>query len=516
MKAMKAQTNLVRRGAVYQFRVRVPNDLLKAYRKREIRESLNTRDPEEAKALARERRAEIDREFAMRRAALSGQLAELTAAQIKALADRWVADRLAYDEAARPGRPQRAIDADKEQHWSELMVAQHSAAIGRVDEGPDYEARMFLQRLGIPVPSDPENFKSLVYALVKAEARAAEMVMQRDAGKLVDTPEIPAGIAGGDAVHLDGLMAYWQAQAKPKPKTITEAKSAVRRFKDTNGDLTLREVTKRHALAMRDALVLRKAAPGTIKKLLGLLGSMFQTALEDDEKFGVAVNPIRNVKIRGEVGQSKKRRKPFSAEDIKAIFSSPIYTDSKRPKGGAGEAAYWIPLLGLFTGARLNEIAQLTPHDVRTSEGVWYIHFTNEGEGQSLKQDGESRKRVPIHPRLEKLGFLDYVSRMKAQGDRLFPDLEADSHGHLSGRWSKWFNRYLDDVVKIDDPSKDFHSFRHTFKVYARQAEIPEDQHDALTGHQNASVARTYGNAEGYPLAPLAKAVGKLRFPLPL
>jgi integrase len=90
--------------------------------------------------------------------------------------------------------------------------------------------------------------------------------------------------------------------------------------------------------------------------------------------------------------------------------------------------------------------------------------------------------------------------------------LRPDSHGHITGRWSKWFNRYLDGVVGITDATVDFHSFRHTFKLATRAAGIPEDQHDALTGHANASVSRAYGSAEGYPLEPLAKAITKLRY----
>jgi hypothetical protein len=71
-----------------------------------------------------------------------------------------------------------------------------------------------------------------------------------------------------------------------------------------------------------------------------------------------------------------------------------------------------------------------------------------------------------------KLGFLKYVAARKARGDRLFPKMKPDTKEHLSGLWSKWFGRYLDTVVGTDDPSQDFHSFRHTFKARARQAEI--------------------------------------------
>ena len=39
-------------------------------------------------------------------------------------------------------------------------------------------------------------------------------------------------------------------------------------------------------------------------------------------------------------------------------------------KGGAGEAAYWLPLLALFTGARLEELAQLRVSDLASEEGL--------------------------------------------------------------------------------------------------------------------------------------------------
>jgi hypothetical protein len=81
-----------------------------------------------------------------------------------------------------------------------------------------------------------------------------------------------------------------------------------------------------------------------VKKQLGLLRSMFQIALED-EKFGLKSNPGADVKVRGEVGKVKERA-AFSAEELQRIFSAPVFMRGERPQGGAGEAAYWIPLIG--------------------------------------------------------------------------------------------------------------------------------------------------------------------------
>ena len=52
-----------------------------------------------------------------------------------------------------------------------------------------------------------------------------------------------------------------------------------------------------------------------------------------------------------------------------------IFTHGDRPKAGRGEASFWLPLMALFTGARLNELAPLTAADVKTdvATGIVFI-----------------------------------------------------------------------------------------------------------------------------------------------
>ena len=46
---------------------------------------------------------------------------------------------------------------------------------------------------------------------------------------------------------------------------------------------------------------------------------------------------------------------PFSDDDLKKLFGSTEYRDQSFAKA----SEFWIPLLGLYTGARINELAQL-------------------------------------------------------------------------------------------------------------------------------------------------------------
>jgi hypothetical protein len=262
---VKAQTNLVRRGAKYQFRVRIPKDLLQAYaRLREIRRSLNTSDQQQAIKLAREERAALDREFDAKRAGVAHSV--LTDDQIKALAERWITERLHEDEEQRIGRTRGHIEHAREHNQLHLIVARRDVALGNIVEGVDYEAaRAYVREAGMVPPTEEGNFRKFVYALVKAEARAAELIVGRDSGRVIDTPSIPQQ-ARSERVTLDELMEYWKSQSNPRPKTILEAQSAVRRFKEVNGDLVVHEITKRHALALRDKLVEKGAAPATVRK----------------------------------------------------------------------------------------------------------------------------------------------------------------------------------------------------------------------------------------------------------
>jgi len=73
----------------------------------------------------------------------------------------------------------------------------------------------------------------------------------------------------------------------------------------------------------------------------------------------------------------------------------------------------------LFSGARPNEIAQLLVTDLkRTPKGTWYLDLDDE-DGKALKTE-TSRRRVPLHPELIRLGFVAFVEeRRKAAGPRL-------------------------------------------------------------------------------------------------
>lgn len=186
-----------------------------------------------------------------------------------------------------------------------------------------------------------------------------------------------------------------------------------------------------------------------------------------------AVNPtlLEGFKVKTTQARKGVNRRAFTQKELQKIFGSDYYRDGAYNRS----YQYWVIHLAAFTGARVNELSQLTTDDVRQDdEDLWFLNITAaEDDSQSLKTE-ESRRIIPVHQKLIDLGFIDYVQAKKAEAKdgpvNLF-DLnraKADGYGKAA---SQWFNtKYLRDYLQIADPDVVFHSFRHRFISSLAQA----------------------------------------------
>lgn len=160
-----------------------------------------------------------------------------------------------------------------------------------------------------------------------------------------------------------------------------------------------------------------------------------------------------------------------------------------------GSVEWWIARVALYTGARLNEICQLTPTDIVTVEGVRCLRITDD-DGKKVKNTSSVRD-VPIHSQLLVDGVKDWMEGRKS--------IQGES---TSAAISKRLNRLIKKALPTER-NLVFHSFRHTFKSAARAAGISEDIHDRLTGHAPNTVARTYGT---HSITSLKTAIDRIQF----
>lgn len=202
----------------------------------------------------------------------------------------------------------------------------------------------------------------------------------------------------------------------------------------------------------------------------------------DDRLLKQRFTPKGNDANEGEI-------RPFTVEELRKIFAAPLYTGCLDDRHGYAKPGtnvirrgrFWVPLLGLFHGMRLNEICQLHTADVRNWPGGLYLEICP-GEDKKLKNTA-SKRAIPVHPELLKLGFGEYVAARRADSDSalLFPDLTQAKTGSFSDNFSKWFTNFLVRVFgrKIEAT---FHSFRHTFTDACRIADLSPQRIDRICG----------------------------------
>ena len=216
-------------------------------------------------------------------------------------------------------------------------------------------------------------------------------------------------------------------------------------------------------------------------------------------------------------GKSRRdERHPFSKEQLATFFSSPLYTGcqslSRCHKAGdkffKDSAKYWVPLIGLYTGMRLQEIIQLYVADIYQSDGHWVLDLNEAHEDKKLKTD-QSKRVIPIHNDLVNVGLVAFKERQEERGsERLFPDAVLSGDGTYSSTFSKWFSRYLDNVgIKTDKTS--FHSFRHNMKDFFRAAGISEELSEHYLGRLTGKTGEAYGS--GHTVESFTKALAKVK-----
>jgi hypothetical protein len=71
-------------------------------------------------------------------------------------------------------------------------------------------------------------------------------------------------------------------------------------------------------------------------------------------------------------------RAAYTEEDLRKIFSTRQYREHKFKH----PHYYWLPLLGLHTGARLNELCQLELNDIHQQDGIWVFDINSSGPGK--------------------------------------------------------------------------------------------------------------------------------------
>jgi integrase len=224
-----------------------------------------------------------------------------------------------------------------------------------------------------------------------------------------------------------------------------------------------------------DKLIAEDTFVGTYRACISAFIGWAKTSRQD-QGFPTTLT-VEKVAYSGTRKAGENKQRAFTPIELKRLFEgeemSALAADPMR------EQHFWLCHVGLFSGARVNEVCQLNPQvDISQDQaGIWYFNIAEETDGhkdidKSVKTS--VARKVPIHRKLLELGILDYLDRIKAAGSTLiFPEWKPRG-GRASPNAERWFNRFLRDIglhgVKNERGKaiRGFHAFRHTLLTYGR------------------------------------------------
>ncbi|MGF6996357.1 DUF6538 domain-containing protein [Paraburkholderia sp. GAS32] len=449
----------------------------------------------------------------------------LSAVQIPRLVERYKVHALTCDDEMRPTyfaapHPDARYDDghDDEAHRSLLLEARRQLRRARAADDlsevrESVEEHLTWERAWLPAAST--EFVTLLKAIAEAQLAVVEEELRRIEGEVSETPELIPLVDENDT--WEAALKCWKEERMPARKTVDDVARQIQRFKLHVGDLPLSALTPDHIESFK-ARCLEKddVEHGRVNTILSLLSPLIRLAMRK-KLTKLATNPFSGMKFDAKVVEANRKtvRTAFAIDQLNQVFASPVCTRGHRPDKGGSDAAYWAPLVGLHTGARVEDVCRLTVADVVQRDGVWCFDL------HDTKRESRTRRRsvmrhVPVHRNLLRLGWLDYVeSRRPAGGSAwLFPDLSTDQYDKRGAVFSNWFNAYLRSPIGIHDPAVVFHSFRHTFQTFGELAGISGLVIDELIGHAPDS---RYGWKERgekrLPFELLVQAMEKLDFP---
>ncbi|MGE5505927.1 MAG: tyrosine-type recombinase/integrase [Actinomycetota bacterium] len=230
-----------------------------------------------------------------------------------------------------------------------------------------------------------------------------------------------------------------------------------------------------------------------INKYLGGIGHLFDWAVAEQI---ISSTPAARLKFNN-VEESTKRS--FSDDELLRLF----------PKNYELGPISWIPVMLLFHGLRPNEGCQLRTDDVvcDSRSQLWCLRIAVEPRhdpristkvaDRTLKT-AESKRVIPLHQRVIKLGFQQYVETRRAAGEKML--FEVKRYGKAG-----YYDSVRKAIVKIIADAGVYtrdttvHSLRHTFAEALRNlAGAPQDMREAIGGWSVTGSSEIDYGAERY------------------
>jgi len=528
--AKKVQ-GLVHKNNSYYFRLRVPVNLIAAIGKKEITEPLGRLSHPQAAIKARELSAHYSALFLTllndlgieptAPAAPALPRRSPTMAEAEHIASAGARELLLRDELVRSA----GADTAAGESWSGAMHdidEEVTSALSGGKQGQLYRRfKADLAAHGLIAPTDKDELRLMVYRWAAVYGKAVQQVKQRVKGEPVDTPEkkelLPSLLEAkgktvtdpskktADNLKLTDVYQLWRDHEPDRnKKTAGAAALAVQRFEALMNNPSLGKLTRAKGAEYRKLLLASDLTLNVASVNMVWINILLNFEVDNYQR--IIVNPWAGLGI---TANAATIREEWTDTQAVKLFSDPIFQSYRLPKSkNAGmDAAYWVPVIGAYTGARVSELAQLLVDDLQVIDGIQCFRIAvTDSTTQSLKNE-PSKRNIPIHPELIRLGLLEYRDAMAALGShRLFPALTVSEDNGAGGAVSKWFS-----ILKISHgfgAANTFHGFRNTIESKLQRVREGQLYIDRYLGHKPEGMgAGTYARVKPADLVGTAASI---------
>jgi len=429
-----------------------------------------------------------------------------------------------FDEAvaaqrANPGRPLerekalRQLQARQRRDWHIIPMVHHL----RVRFGDEIAA--FLARHDLHLVGD--TYELFIKAFVQAKEDAETALLRKAKGVYGPDPEREKFASpevlkpnGGKVPALATFDAYAE-DAGLAAKTRSSWRSKIRDLIAFVGHDDLARLTRKEVLAWKEKLQTeiiperkrkRKAKSAKAKSAAAekpaeprtrdrkTIRNVYLAALRATLNFAVNREDLTTNVAKGIVVKVKKKKKQrekgFTADEARRILTASLEPQPKALSAEMAAARRWVPWICAYTGARVNEITQLTPLDFGIEEGFDYIRLD-----ATATKTGDYRK-VPLHEHLLDQGLLAYVKSRKSRPLFYEPKRTRGGDGKHFRKVGERLAEWVRHTVGVTDENvQPNHGWRHRFSSLARAVDMHVDVQNIIQGHVGERTASDYGDA---------------------
>ena len=274
------------------------------------------------------------------------------------------------------------------------------------------------------------------------------------------------------------------------------------RSQGCNNEAEIRDARLAHAEPR-----LRAGTYMRIVRMPNRVGTMLlQLGLVETNPFSICTFSNREAKAL-KMTEENVARQPWD-DRLNELLKTRVFQGNA---SGEADPLFWMPLMGYTMGTRMAEAAQAGPGDVHSDEGIAYL-IVRQTLGDSVKSENATRK-IPVHPALIELGFLELVERARKRGDRrLFPSLTRGANKDTyTENFTKVFGYYRRSN-NVYWHGLDFHALRTTFHHRLSDGTCPGAHRRKLMGHEPLDEGERAYSQKGISIASLFEQVKKIPF----